>query len=203
MPKRIVVGVTGASGSVYARRLLEGLARANVEIHVIVSPLGRAVAETELGPGQEIVPHDVAIPRLTVHRHDDLFSPLASGSYQTDGMVICPCSCHTLGAIAAGLGDNLITRAAHVHLKQRRTLVLCVREMPLSRIDLSNMLRISEAGGVICPASPAFYGQPTTIDDLLDAVAGRLLDVLGVPNDLTVRWTGPQASASSEADPNG
>ncbi|MBN1488309.1 MAG: UbiX family flavin prenyltransferase, partial [Phycisphaerae bacterium] len=105
-------------------------------------------------------------------------------------MVICPCSSNTLGAIAAGLGDNLITRAAHVTLKERRRLILLHREMPLSEIDLENMLRISRAGGVICPAAPGFYMQPESVDDLVDFVVGRLLDLLHVPHNLNTRWTG-------------
>ena len=186
-----MVGVTGASGAVYARRLLEGLIQAGANIHLIVTPLGRDVANLELGGPDRTVPPVTAPAKLTHHRHDDLFSVLASGSHRTDGMVICPCSCHTLASIATGLGDALITRAAHVHLKERRPLILCTREMPLTHIDLRNMLRVSEAGGVMCPASPAFYGRPRSLDDLVDSVVGRLLDLLGIANDLAARWTGP------------
>jgi len=203
MSQRIVVGVTGASGAVYSRRLLEALLEGGADVHLIVSPLGRAVAAAELGDGGLDVPAVAGKGRLAPHLHDDLFSPLASGSRPTDGMVICPCSCHTLAAIAAGLGDNLITRSAHVHLKERRPLVLFVREMPLAQIDLRNMLRVSEAGGVICPASPPFYGRPKTLDDLVDATVGRLLDLLGVPTDLAVRWPGPQDPPSPNAGLDG
>lgn len=203
MSKNIVVGVTGASGAVYARRLLEGLARAGADIHLVVSDLGRAVADAELGDGRSLVPPLAESGRLTSHRHDDLFDTLASGSTPTDGMVVCPCSCHTLGAIAAGLGDNLITRAAHVHLKERRPLVLCVREMPFTQIDLGNMRRVGQAGAVVCAAAPAFYGQPETLDDLVDSVVGRLLDCLGVPNDMAARWRGPTDLASGDPNPDG
>lgn len=203
MSKKVTVGVTGASGSVYARRLLSALIRAGTDIHLIVSPFGRAIASSELGDSDLLVPAVAGRARLTTYRHDDLFSPLASGSYSTDGMVICPCTSHTLAAVASGLADNLITRAAHVHLKERRTLVLLLREMPLAHIDLQNMLRVSESGGMICPASPPFYGQPKTVDDLVDATIGRVLDLLGIHNDLTVRWTGAEDSVPPDARPNG
>jgi 4-hydroxy-3-polyprenylbenzoate decarboxylase len=203
MAARILVGVTGGSGAAYARRLLRALVKAGAEIHLVVSPFGRAVAATELGTSEQLVPPVLGTASLTSHRHDDLYTPLASGSYPTDGMIICPCSCHTLGSIASGLGDNLITRAAHVHLKEGRPLLACVREMPLSRIDLQNMLRVAEAGGIICPASPAFYGRPRSVDDLVNSVVGRLLDLLGIANDLTVRWSGPEDAGLPDSAPDG
>lgn len=200
MSKKIVMAVTGASGSIYARRLLEGLSGAGAEIDLMISPLAMEVARVELGESRQIVADDMEAERLDYHQYEDMASPVASGSYPTDGMVICPCSCHTLGSIAAGLADTLATRAAHVHLKERRPLVLCVREMPLSRIDLRNMLCISEAGGIICPASPVLYGDPKTIDDLVDSVVGRLLDLLGIANDMAVRWTGPDGPTNLGLD---
>jgi 4-hydroxy-3-polyprenylbenzoate decarboxylase len=200
MPLRIVVGVTGASGAVYARGLLTGLSEAGADVHLIVSPLGRAVAASELGGEGKLVPSISPPARLTRYRHDDLFGAISSGSYKTDGMVICPCSCHTLACIASGLGDNLISRAAHVHLKERRRLLLCVREMPLTQIDLQNMVTVSQAGGVICPASPAFYGGTVTLDTLINSVVGRLLDLLGIPNELAPRWTGPQGGPVQTPD---
>ncbi len=201
MSARIVVGITGASGSVYARRLLEGLVQAGAEIHLIVSPLGQAVAATELGDGERLLPTVAGKASLVSYDHGDLFATPASGSSPTDGMIVCPCSCHTLAGIAGGLGDNLITRAAHVHLKERRRLVLCLREMPLAHIDLMNMLRISEAGGIVAPAAPPFYGRPETVDALVDQVVGRLLDLVGVPNDLAVRWIRPPSSPPPESSP--
>ncbi|MBN1343078.1 MAG: UbiX family flavin prenyltransferase [Phycisphaerae bacterium] len=195
----IAVGVTGASGAVYARRLIGALIQAGADIHLIVSPLGRAVAASELGDSELLTPAVAGSARLTTHRHDDLFSALASGSNRTDAMVICPCTCHTLADVAAGRGDNLITRAAHVHLKERRGLILCLREMPLAHIDLLNMIRVSEAGGIICPLCPPFYGAPKTIGDLANEVVGRVLDLLGIPNDLVARWTRPDVGSDVTA----
>lgn len=188
--KRIVVGVTGASGAAYARRLIECLCEADVDTHLIVSPYGRRLLRDELG-----VPH-ISAPsllgreteRLTVHPHGDVGSKLASGSYRTDGMIICPCSGNTLGSIAAGLADNLLDRAAAVTLKEARRLVIVPREMPMSRIDLLNALRLAEAGAIICPASPGFYMKPETVSDLVDFVVGKLLDLIGVPHQLDTRW---------------
>jgi 4-hydroxy-3-polyprenylbenzoate decarboxylase len=125
---------------------------------------------------------------VTLHNYRDVGSMLASGSYMTDGMVICPCSSNTLGGVAAGLGDNLLWRAAQVTLKQARRLVLVHRELPLSGIDLRNMLRLQRAGAIICPAAPGFYMAPQTIADLVDFLVGRVLDLLAVPHELNVRW---------------
>ncbi len=190
--RHIVVGITGASGAAYARRLVESLTApdAATHAHVVISPHGRQLLADELGIRQ-VTPAALtgaAAGRMTMYDYDDVGCALASGSFRTDGMVVCPCSSNTLGAIAAGLGDNLITRAAHVTLKERRRLVLLHREMPVSPIDLRNMLRLSRAGAVICPASPGFYRKPRTIDDLVDFVVGRLLDLLDVPHALRVRW---------------
>jgi len=187
---RVVVGITGASGAVYARRLVERLACAGMEIHLIVSPYGRQLLADELGVRKvtgEALAGDHA-HRVVLHRYHDLGSRLSSGSFLTDGMVVCPCSSNTLGAIAAGLGDNLISRAAQVTLKEGRPLILVHREMPVSLIDLRNMLRVAEAGGIVCPASPGFYMNPRTIDDLVDFVVGKVLDLLGVGHDLNTRW---------------
>jgi 4-hydroxy-3-polyprenylbenzoate decarboxylase len=126
-----------------------------------------------------------------MYGYRDVGAVLASGSFLTDGMIICPCSSNTLGAVAAGLGDNLITRAAHVTLKEGRRLVLVPREMPVSAIDLRNMLRLSRAGAIICPASPGFYMNPQSIDDLVDFVAGRVLDLVNIPHNLQTRWAAP------------
>ncbi len=200
MSRRIVVGVTGASGAVYAVKLLDGLLRSGEEIHLIVSAHAQALIATELGSGDLASLVSTGLDRLTTHRHDDLFSRLASGSFQTDGMAICPCSSNTLGAIASGRSDSLITRAAQVHLKERRRLILCVREMPLTQIDLENMLRVGQAGGVVCPASPAFYAQPKGIDDLVNTVVVKLMDLLGVASDLPVRWAGRQDQTMPTSD---
>ncbi len=126
--------------------------------------------------------------RVTIHPYRDVGATLASGSFATDGMIVCPCSSHTLGAIAAGLGDNLLHRAAAVTLKEARRLIVVPREMPLCRIDLLNALRLSEAGAIVCPASPGFYMLPTSVGDLVDFVVGKLLDLLAIPHRLDTRW---------------
>lgn len=193
MAKRIVVAVTGASGAAYARRLIQVLAEGGVEVHLILSTYGRRLFVDELDI-RNPTPAELAgraADKVIAHAFNDVGSALASGSFLTDGMVICPCSSNTLGAIAAGLGDNLITRAAHVHLKERRPLVLLAREMPLSHIELQNMLRLSEAGAIICPAAPGFYLRPTTVEELVDFVVGKLLDLLRIEHDLKVRWKPP------------
>jgi 4-hydroxy-3-polyprenylbenzoate decarboxylase len=118
-----------------------------------------------------------------------MFSPIASGSFLADAMIICPCSSHNIAAVAAGLADTLLLRSAYVSLKQRRPLILVHREMPLTAIDCENMLKLSHAGAVICPAAPAFYMKPKTIDDLIDSVLGRVLDLIGIKHDLPVRWS--------------
>jgi 4-hydroxy-3-polyprenylbenzoate decarboxylase len=126
--------------------------------------------------------------RLTIHPYRDVGSTLASGSFLTNGMIVCPCSSNTLGAIASGLAENLLHRAAAVTLKEGRRLVVVPREMPMSRIDLLNALRLSEAGAIICPASPGFYMMPESVDDLVDFVVGKLLDLMDVPHQLDTRW---------------
>lgn len=193
MSQRIVVAVTGASGAVYARRLLECLARGGCEVHLIISPLGRRLFAEELGIGEPTAARlvgEALAPSITAHAYHDVGAKLASGSFLTDGMLICPCSSHTLGAVASGLGDNLITRAAAVHLKEGRRLIVVPREMPVSPIELENMLRISRAGGLICPASPGYYMMPKRIEDLVDFVVGKLCDLLGAPHELNTRWKG-------------
>jgi 4-hydroxy-3-polyprenylbenzoate decarboxylase len=188
----IVLAITGASGVAYGLRVLEALLKAGRSAHLVISPLGRRLLAEEAGmdtPTPRALA-GVAADRLFLYDFDDLGSRLASGTFLTDGMVICPCSSNTLGAIAAGIADNCITRAAAVHLKERRRLVLVHRETPVSRIDLENMLKVDAAGGIICPASPGFYNRPRSIDDLVDFVAGKVLDLLGVPHALVRRWTG-------------
>ncbi|MBN2562562.1 MAG: UbiX family flavin prenyltransferase [Phycisphaerae bacterium] len=189
--RRIVVGVTGASGAVYARRLLECLGTAGVEIHLIISPKGGLLLADELGiaePSPETLVGPEVAKTITAHAHGDVGACVASGSFMTDGMVICPCSSNTLADVAAGAASNLISRAAAVHLKEARRLVLLPREMPVSQIDMRNMLRVSKAGGIICPASPGFYMRPRSVADLVDFVAGRLCDLLGVKHSLDTRW---------------
>ena len=186
----MVLAITGASGAAYAVRLLRGLLGAGRHVHLAISPLGRRLLSDELDIREVNAGSLVggATDRLFLYDFEDVGSRLASGTFLTDGMVVCPCSSNTLGAIAAGIADNCITRAAAVHLKERRRLILVHREMPVSRIDLENMLRVDAAGGIICPAAPGFYGRPTSIDDLVDFVAGKVLDLLGVEHELLRRW---------------
>jgi len=184
MEKEFVVGVTGASGAIYARRLLEVLCK-DARVHVIVSDVARQIADWE----------GVSFDgfHATYHANDKLFASIASGSHRYDGMVVIPCSSKTLAAIANGYSDNLITRTADVCLKEHRTCILVTREMPLSTIHLTNMLAAKEAGATIMPASPGFYNKPETIDDLVDMVVARVLDHLGMENNLARRWGGHDA----------
>jgi len=188
--KRIIVGICGASGAPYATRLLRCLVDRDVETHLVVTPNGRRLLRDELGIERvEAAPLlGRATDRLVIHPYRDVGSPLGSGSFLTDGMIVCPCSSKSLASIACGCGSNLLDRAAAVTLKERRRLVLLHREMPLSHIDLLNALRLSEAGAIICPAAPGFYMLPRTIDDLVDFVVGKLLDLVGVEHDLNTRW---------------
>ncbi len=183
--KRIILAVTGASGSLYAASLAKALnACDEVELHVIVSDAARKVLalETDLSP--DFLTSDAEI----IHQPDDIAAPPASGSWRHDGMIICPCSMATLSAVATGFGHNLIHRAADVCLKERKPLILVPRETPLSSIHLENMLRVDRAGAVIVPASPGFYHRPKTIEDLVDQLAGKILDQLDIPHDLYQRW---------------
>nr|WP_321350382.1 UbiX family flavin prenyltransferase [uncultured Methanoregula sp.] len=184
MRKEYVVGVTGASGACYARRLLEVLCR-DADVHIIVSDVAKKIAAHE-GVSLDGFP-------ATYHDNDKLFASIASGSHKYDGMVVIPCSAKTLAAIATGYADNLITRAADVCLKEHRKCILVTREMPLSKIHLKNMLAAEEAGAVIMPASPGFYNRPETIDDLVDMVVARVLDHLEVEHNLGERWSGYDA----------
>jgi 4-hydroxy-3-polyprenylbenzoate decarboxylase len=198
--RQIVLAITGASGAPYARRLAQLLAAGPTHLHLVASPMGRRVLADELGLHELTVESLVGQPvaHATWYAHRDLGARIASGSFQTDGMVICPCSSNTLAAVAGGLGDNLITRAALVTLKESRRLILVPREMPVSQIEIANMLRISQAGGIICPASPGFYLQPRSIDDLVDFVVGRVLDLFSLPHPLNTRWD-PARSEAAES----
>lgn len=188
--RQIVVGVTGASGAGYAKRLVQCLCEAGVDVHLILSPNGRRLFFDELSiqtiSATTILGRDG--DRLTIYPYRDVGAQLGSGSFRTDGMIVCPCSSNTLASVAAGLADNLLNRAAAVTLKERRRLILVPREMPMSRIDLLNALRASEGGAIICPASPGFYMLPKSVDDLVDFVVGKLLDLIDVPHTLNTRW---------------
>ncbi len=197
--KRIVVGITGASGALYARRLVECLVEGGAEVHLVISTWGRRLIADELGIGKVTAASLVGreTDQVVVHSYQDVGSPLSSGSFLTHAMIVCPCSSHTLAELAAGIGDALIARAAAVTLKEHRRLIVVPREMPTSPIDLKNMVRLSDAGAIICPANPGFYMKPTSIQDLVDFVVGKLLDLVGVEHQLNTRWAG--ASGSSES----
>jgi len=194
MPHEIIVAVTGASGSLYARRLLELLSEAGVGVHLVVSEHGAEVAAAELGvrldPSAPSPEELLGRPAPSVRGWGvrDMSAPIASGSCTATAMAIVPCSMRTLGCIAGGCGVNLVHRAADVMLKERRRLILVPRETPLSTIHLQNMLELSRAGACILPATPAFYHHPHTVDELVDGIAARVLDQLGIEHGLAVRW---------------
>jgi len=181
---RYVVAVTGASGMIYARELLAYFrGRPDLELHFVISAAGEQVLALELG----LTPQELA-PEAVRHRVDDFTAPLASGSFRARAMVVIPCTMGTLGAIAQGVGRNLIHRAAEVFLKERRPLILVVRETPMSLIHLRNLVRAAQAGAVIFPACPGFYHRPRTLDELARQFAGRVLDQLGLEHQMGPRW---------------
>ncbi|HZU21222.1 MAG TPA: UbiX family flavin prenyltransferase [Terriglobales bacterium] len=183
-PSRLIIGITGASGAAYGVRVLQLLQNTDVETHLIVSKWGVRTLAEETGMTLE------QVQRLAAFHYGSLdqAAAISSGSFVTDGMAICPCSVRTLGAIAHGFGDSLVHRAADVILKERRKLVLVVRETPLSDIHLENMLKLSRMGAVILPPVPAFYKRPETLDDIVEDTAVRVLDQLGIHIDSPRRW---------------
>ena len=192
-----MVGVSGASGAVYAQRMVTHLVAAGVETHLVVTPLGVRLLRDELGmDGLDLAalaggePGGPCPENLINHRPGDVGATLASGSFRHDGMAVVPCSSNSLSAIATGQAQHLLHRAAAVCLKERRPLVLVHRETPLSRVDLRNLLAADEAGAVILPANPGFYTRPQTIEEVADTVVARVLDHLGVEHDASPRWTG-------------
>ena len=188
---KIVVGITGASGAPYALRLIRMLTECGIEAHVVVSALGRRLLFDEVDIRKcepEALAGTDGAKLVTVHNDNDMGATIASGSFLHDGMVIVPCSSNTMGSLAAGITTSLVHRAAAVTLKERRRLVIAHRETPLSRIDLMNMDRLLEAGAVIAPLAPGFYMRPESIDDIIDFMVGRLLDLLGIDHQLATRW---------------
>lgn len=184
-----MLGVTGASGSIYGSRLLGHLRAMGCETHLVVSATADQVCRFEGHPlPTESHPGSTGTGPLVRHDDANFFAPPASGSFRHDGMVVAPCSVGTVGRIAAGTADSLLLRAADVCLKERRPLVLVVRETPLSRIHLRNLLELTEAGAIVVPASPGFYHRPATIEELVDTVLARVLDLLGLPSDISPRW---------------
>ncbi len=182
---RVVLGLTGASGAIYGYRLLQEMSRRGVQVSVIASEVALRILREEAGR----LPQDIAaMGRL--FSNDDLGAPMASGSSIFDAMVVAPCSMKTLGSIANGVSSSLIARAADVALKERRKLILVTRETPLSLIHIRNMLTATEAGAVVLPACPGFYHKPNDLEGLVDHVVGKVLDQLGLDNDLFERWQG-------------
>lgn len=180
----VLVAMTGATGAVYGIRVLETLRDLGVETHLIVSRWAEATIRTET----DRKPEDVRKLATAVYEEGDLAAAPARGSFETAGMIVVPCSMRTLAAVANGLSDNLIQRAAEVHLQERRKLVLLVRESPLSVIHLENMLRLARAGAVVAPPVPAFYAKLRSLDDMVDHTVGRALDQLGIEHERIRRW---------------
>jgi flavin prenyltransferase len=185
---RYLVCVTGASGSIYGARTIQALAAAGHEVHAVFSTWGARVFGTELGSPPEAWMRAAGISLAGMYAPDDLAAPPSSGSWRLDGTVIVPCSMDSAGAIASGAGTNLVHRAASVALKEGRPLIIVPRETPLSLIALRSLTALAEAGAAILPACPAFYRKPAAIDELVDFIAGRILDRLGVENELYGRW---------------
>lgn len=209
MKKRIVLAITGASGAIYATRLMAALLDAEAELHLTISPSGVAVIKQELDldvsltkfdpkplveyqpPWSKRSPYklsDQALARLRYHHHQDYMTPIASGSFLTDAMIVCPCSGSTLAGIARAASSNLIQRAAEVHLKEHRKLIMVPRETPLSVFALENMHRLAAAGAIMLPAMPGWYHGVEDLDSLVDFIVGRILDQAGVGNAMIRRW---------------
>ena len=197
----LVLAVTGASGSPYAVRLLEQFLRAGRTVHLTISPAAVEVFDREIGrpialdpaafdPGSFLGPvaAELDLSRIRYHHFRNFQAGIASGSFLTGGMVVCPCSMGTVASIAHGVSENLIHRAADVHLKERRKLVLVPRETPLGLISLKNLVTVAEAGAVVMPAMPAYYTRPQTVQDMVDFIVGRVCDQFGVEHRLFERW---------------
>jgi 4-hydroxy-3-polyprenylbenzoate decarboxylase len=211
---RVVLGISGASGAAYALRVLEVLLESRREVHLVVTEYGRRLLSDEAGVSkldlESLLPHvflgapaaaglrersrpsdaEQWADRLVVHPNKDVGAVIASGSFLHAGMAVLPCSSISLGAMATGSGSNLLTRAAMVTLKERRPLIVCHRESPLSLIDIENMRSLALAGAIVCPTNPGLYLHPRSVADLVDFVAGKVLDLLGVEHGLATRWGG-------------
>jgi len=187
LKNRIIVGITGASGAIYGIRLLEALKALPVETHLVMSK----AAEMTLAYETDRTAKEVRALADVVHAFADVGAPIASGSFRTMGMVIAPCSVHSMAEVATGVTSNLLTRAADVTLKERRRLVLMLRETPLHTGHLRNMTALSEMGAIIAPPVPAFYAKPASVQDIVDHSVGRVLDLFGLETDLVRRWGEP------------
>ncbi len=194
-PRRFVLGISGASGAAYALRLLEQMLMTGAEVHLVVTDYGRrllfdeaGVTHVEFASMCPTIGDAAAASRLIIHPNKDVGATIASGSFLHDGMVVLPCSSTSLGAIATGSGSNLLTRAAMVTLKERRPLIVCHRETPLSLIDIENMRTLTLAGAIVCPTNPGFYLNPTSVEEIVDFMVGKVLDLLKVEHTLKTRW---------------
>jgi 4-hydroxy-3-polyprenylbenzoate decarboxylase len=189
----VIVGISGATGSIYAVRLLERLKSLDVETHLVASKAAEITLRHEMG----LTLKDLRQLAGTSYPIGDIGAAIASGSFETAGMIVAPCAVRTMAAVAHGLSDNLLTRAADVTLKERRRLILMLRETPLSLIHINAMKAITEAGGIIAPPVPAFYIKPTSIDDIVDHTVARMIDLLGINADHDVkRWKGLRDSTA-------
>lgn len=193
--RRLIVGITGSTGAIFGIRMLEALKHCDVESHLIISKWGQRTIEHETGYSVEQVRELATV----VHSPGDMSAELSSGSFITEGMVVIPCSVRTLGGIAQGVGDHLVHRAADVVLKERRRLVLVVRETPLSEVHLENMLKLARMGVTILPPMPAFYNHPKTVGDIVDHIVFRVLDQFGISAPFAKRWDGHMQTATTIA----
>ncbi len=195
-PRRLVVAITGATGAVYGVRLLQHLqAIQGVESHLVISDAAHLTLHEEVGMQRR----EVEALADVVYRNRDVGAAIASGSFQSDGMIVAPCSMKTLAAVALGLSDNLIARAADVVLKERRRLVLMVRETPFNLAHLRNMTAVTEMGGIVFPPLPSFYQHPGSIAEMVDHSIARVLDLVHVEHSLAPRWAGMKAPANPDA----
>jgi len=193
MKKTIITGITGASGSIYSLNFIKHAAELGVDLRIVITEMGSAVFKHETGMTltdalMRLDLHESNSCAVKIYDNNNMFSDIASGSYKTDGMVVLPCSTKTLSGIANGYSASLLERAADVVLKEKRPLILAVRETPLNLIHLKNMTAAAEAGAVILPASPGFYNKPKTIDELLDFMTGKILDQLKIEHKLKTVW---------------
>jgi flavin prenyltransferase len=193
--RRLIVGMTGSTGAVFGIRLLEALKHSQVESHLIISKWAQRTIEHETRHNVE----QVRALATVVHSQGDMGATISSGSFITEGMVVIPCSVRTLGGIANGYGEHLVHRAADVILKERRRLVLVVRETPLSEVHLENMLKLARMGVVMLPPMPAFYNHPQTVDDIVDHIVFRVLDQFGIETPFAKRWDGHMQTAAKIA----
>lgn len=199
VPRRIIVAISGASGAAYGVRLLQALqAMADIETHLVVSDTGWRNLQQEL----DLDRPSVEAMADQVHDTHNVGAAIASGSFKCSGMLIAPCSMRTLAAVAHGLSDSLLTRAADVVLKERRRLVLLVRESPLHLTHLRNMVSVTEMGGIICPPVPAFYLRPQSVSDIIDFSVARALDLLDISHSLAPRWAGLALADGNAARPS-